>query len=33
MTDITTSDDPVLVTTFKGHKDIVNSLSFHPGLK
>jgi len=27
------SEDPVMEIAYKGHKDVVTSLSFHPGLK
>ena len=30
--EVSTTDDPILLHTFKGHKDTVNSLNFHPGL-
>lgn len=27
------TEDPTLLQSYKGHKDIVNAVSFHPGLK
>lgn len=30
--EVSTVDDPILVHTFKGHKNAVNAISFHPGL-
>lgn len=30
--EVTSVDDPTLVHTFKGHKNAVNAISFHPGL-